>query len=75
MCVCVCLCVFCVFSILARQAEILREGGPGVTADPARASELYNTAAEAATTAMKGRMAAKYFVLAEETAAEVEEEA
>jgi len=34
--------------------------------------ELYTSAAEGATTAMKGRLASKYFALAEEAWAEVE---
>ena len=35
--------------------------------------ELYNEAAEEATAAMKGRLANKYFALAEEAWAQVEE--
>ena len=36
--------------------------------------ELYNEAAEAAMAAMKGRLANKYYALAEEAWAQVEEE-
>jgi elongation factor 2 kinase len=37
-------------------------------------AELYNQAAEGAMAAMKGRLANKYYALAEEAAAEIEEE-
>uniref|UniRef100_H2YDU0 Uncharacterized protein n=1 Tax=Ciona savignyi TaxID=51511 RepID=H2YDU0_CIOSA len=60
--------------VLAYQAEIYLKGGCGVVSDPNRAGELYNEAAEAATAAMKGRLANKYFALAEEAWAECEEE-
>ncbi|XP_076804356.1 eukaryotic elongation factor 2 kinase-like isoform X2 [Clavelina lepadiformis] len=60
--------------ILAFQAQIHFEGGHGVTKDPNRAGEIYSEAAEAATAAMKGRLANKYFALAEEAWAEMEEE-
>lgn len=37
-------------------------------------AEYYNKAAESAMAAMKGRLANKYYALAEEAAAEIEEE-
>jgi len=37
------------------------------------AGQLYNDAAEAATESMKGRLASKYFILAEEALGEMEE--
>nr|XP_039268427.1 eukaryotic elongation factor 2 kinase-like isoform X2 [Styela clava] len=62
------------YQVKAAQAEIYLHGGHGVQADPNKAGELYNEAAEEATTAMKGRLASKYFMLAEEAWAQVEEE-
>nr|XP_026694351.1 eukaryotic elongation factor 2 kinase isoform X4 [Ciona intestinalis] len=59
--------------VLAYQAEIYLKGGYGIIQDPNRSGELYNEAAEAATAAMKGRLANKYFALAEEAWAECEE--
>ncbi|XP_065181615.1 eukaryotic elongation factor 2 kinase-like [Sycon ciliatum] len=58
------------YSLLARQAEILREGNHGIERDVEKAAELYGQAAEAATAAMKGKMASKYYILAEECAYE-----
>ncbi|XP_033100610.1 eukaryotic elongation factor 2 kinase-like isoform X2 [Anneissia japonica] len=62
------------YQLLAREAEIYREGGFGVEKDPSRAGDLFNEAAEAAMTSMKGRLANKYYMLAEEAYSEVEEE-
>nr|CAB3240932.1 eukaryotic elongation factor 2 kinase [Phallusia mammillata] len=61
------------YEILAHKADIYLKGGNGVEKDPNKAGELYNEAAEAATAAMKGRLAAKYFEQAEEAWGEVEE--
>lgn len=60
--------------ILSYLAEIYMYGGHGVDADPSKAGELYSEAAEEATSAMKGRLASKFFCLAEEAWALVEEE-
>lgn len=49
---------------------MLREGGHGLPRDVSRSAELYGEAAEAATAAMKGKLAAKYFMLQEEVAYE-----
>lgn len=62
------------YQLLARQAAMYREGGFGLCKDPSQAGELYNEAAEGAIGAMKGRMANKYYMLAEECYGEVEEE-
>ncbi|KAL8595062.1 hypothetical protein ACOMHN_002040 [Nucella lapillus] len=62
------------YLLLARQAEMYHTGGHGLDKDPYNAGDLYNKAAEAATEAMKGRLATKYFMMAEEAWAEVEDE-
>ncbi|KAK7502009.1 hypothetical protein BaRGS_00006761 [Batillaria attramentaria] len=62
------------YLLMARQAEIYLEGGYGLEKDPQTAGDLYTQAAEAATEAMKGRLANKYFMLAEEAWAQVEDE-
>ncbi|OWF37884.1 eukaryotic elongation factor 2 kinase-like isoform X1 [Mizuhopecten yessoensis] len=60
--------------LIAKKAELLHTGGHGLDKDPSTAGDLYNEAAEAAMAAMKGRLANKYFALAEEAYGEVEEE-
>ncbi|XP_014671454.1 PREDICTED: eukaryotic elongation factor 2 kinase-like [Priapulus caudatus] len=62
-----------VYQLQASQAEIWHKGGFGLEKDPSYAGELYTAAAEAAMTAMKGRLANKYYALAEEAWADVEE--
>lgn len=54
------------YQLMAWQAEMYGEGGHGLEKMPERAAEKYNEAAEAAMAAMKGRMANKFFALAEE---------
>ncbi|XP_076458823.1 eukaryotic elongation factor 2 kinase-like isoform X2 [Babylonia areolata] len=61
------------YLLMARQAEIYLEGGHGLEKNPSNAGDLFNSAAEAATEAMKGRLANRYFMLAEEAWALVEE--
>lgn len=61
------------YLLLSRQAEMYLEGGYGLEKNPSNAGDLFTTAAEAATEAMKGRLANKYFMLAEEAWAQVEE--
>lgn len=63
-----------VYQILAKQAELYRQGGHGLEKDPSKAGDLYNEAAETAMSSMKGRLANKYFALAEECYGEVVEE-
>ncbi|XP_074647472.1 eukaryotic elongation factor 2 kinase-like isoform X2 [Tubulanus polymorphus] len=58
----------------AKLAEMLRRGGNGLIADPNKSGELYTSAADSATAAMNGKLAAKYYMLAEEAWAECEEE-
>jgi len=55
------------YIILARQAEIrLMEDIQGMSKDPTKAGDLYNLAAESAMACMKGKLANKYYMLAEE---------
>ncbi|XP_066292009.1 eukaryotic elongation factor 2 kinase-like isoform X1 [Branchiostoma lanceolatum] len=61
------------YVLMAKEAELYRQGGHGLERDPERAAELYNEAAELAMAAMKGRLASKYFMFAEECWGEMEE--
>ncbi|XP_042363238.1 eukaryotic elongation factor 2 kinase isoform X2 [Plectropomus leopardus] len=61
------------YLLLAREAEMYQEGGFNLTADPQRAGDLFNEAAEAAMEAMKGRLANQYYMKAEEAWALMEE--
>ncbi|KAF2358394.1 MHCK/EF2 kinase [Trinorchestia longiramus] len=53
------------YTLKARQAAMYLDGGHGLDKDPNRAGELYSEAAELATEAMKGKLAAKYYMDAE----------
>jgi len=53
------------YIIQARMAEILLKGS-GIQRDPQKAGELYSEAAESAMEDMKGKLANKYYMLAEE---------
>ena len=64
-----------VYQLQAKMAELYRQGGYGIEKDPSSAGDLYSEAAEAAMAAMKGRIANKYYMLAEEAYGEVEEDA
>ncbi len=64
------------YVLIARRAEMLleEEGGEGgVERDPNRAGDLYNEAAEAAMNCMKGKLANKYYMMAEEAYGQAEE--
>jgi elongation factor 2 kinase len=54
------------YELKAKMAELYLEGGYGLEKDPSYAGDLYTEAAESATAAMKGRIANKYYALAEE---------
>ena len=60
--------------IYAYMAEMYRSGGHGLESDCQKAGDLYTEAAEAAMAAMKGKLANKLYMLAEEAWAEVPEE-
>jgi len=62
-----------VYLAQARMAELLLKGVDNVDRNPLRAGELYTEAAEAAMEDMKGKLANKYYMLAEEAWAECEE--
>ena len=63
------------YLLMARMAEMLLEGHEGdLDKDPNRAGELYNDAAESAMNNMKGKLANKYYMLAEEAYGQCEEE-
>lgn len=59
--------------LLAREAEMLYTGGHGLEKDPQKSGDLYTQAAEAATEAMKGRLATRYYQQAEAAWAQMEE--
>ncbi|XP_061763407.1 eukaryotic elongation factor 2 kinase-like isoform X1 [Nerophis ophidion] len=59
--------------LLAREAAMFQEGGFNLTANPQKAGDLFTEAAEAATEAMKGRLANQYYMKAEEAWAMMEE--
>ncbi|XP_032359033.1 eukaryotic elongation factor 2 kinase isoform X6 [Etheostoma spectabile] len=61
------------YLLLARVAEMYQVGGYNLRADPQRAGDLFTEAAEAATEAMKGRLANQYYMKAEEAWALMEE--
>ena len=62
------------YQLLGRLAEMYRDGGNGITVDPALAADYFTQAADSAMTAMKGRLANKYYALAEEMNALIEDE-
>ncbi|XP_018013401.1 eukaryotic elongation factor 2 kinase isoform X2 [Hyalella azteca] len=61
------------YLLKARQAAMYLQGGHGLIKDPNRAGELYSEAAQLATEAMKGKLAAKYYMDAELAWGECEE--
>ena len=61
------------YLILARVSEIWLSGEVKQGRDPQKAGDLYNQAAEVAMAHMKGKLANKYYMLAEEAWGEVEE--
>ena len=60
------------YFILARMAEMHLKGGHNLPRDFQTAGNLYNEAAEAAMSAMKGKLSTKYFMLAEQAWGEME---
>lgn len=52
--------------IFARIAEMYRDGGYGIEKDAHKSSEFFSCAAEAALNSMKGKLANRYYMLAEE---------
>ncbi|XP_057214603.1 eukaryotic elongation factor 2 kinase isoform X1 [Triplophysa rosa] len=61
------------YLLLARLAEMYQQGGFNLNADPQKAGDLFNEAADAAMEAMKGRLATQYYMKAEEAWSMMEE--
>lgn len=61
------------YLLLARQAEMYREGGYDLEKNLQKSGEFYSLAAKYATESMKGKLANKYYMLAEEVWSEMEE--
>ena len=62
------------YQLKGKLAELYLGGKFNIEKDPSYAGELYNDAAELAMAAMKGRIANKYYALAEEAWAQVDED-
>ena len=58
---------------MARVAELWLSGELNQGKDPHRAGDLYSQAADAAMASMKGKLANKYYMLAEEAWGEIED--
>ena len=61
------------YLIMARVAELWLSGELKQGKDPQRSGDLYSQAADAAMASMKGKLANKYYMLAEEAWGEIEE--
>lgn len=61
------------YLIMARVAELWLSGELNQGRDPQRAGDLYSQAADIAMSSMKGKLANKYFMLAEEAWGEIED--
>ena len=59
------------YIVTARLAEMYHSGGHQLEKDPNKAGELYTQAADVAMEMMKGKLANKYYMLAEEAWSEV----
>jgi elongation factor 2 kinase len=62
------------YQLKAKIANLYLQGGFGLEKDPSYAGELYTEAADLAMSSMKGRLANKFYALAEEAWAQVQEE-
>ena len=60
------------YLIMARLAELYKQGGNELKANSNRAISYYTRAAENAMQCAKGRLANKYYMLAEEVSSEME---
>ena len=61
------------YLLYAKQAELYRQGGWELEKEPSYAGELYSSAGDLAMASMKGKLANKYYALAEECWAECED--
>ena len=62
------------YIVIAKTAHLWLAGNLKQGRDPKKAGDLYNEAAEVAMNCMKGKMANKYYMLAEEAYGEAEDE-
>lgn len=62
------------YMLLAAMASMYHEGGYDLDVNDRKAYDLYNQAAEEAQAALKGRLAMKYYMLAEEAGASLEDD-
>ena len=62
------------YIVIAKTAQLWLAGSLKQGRDPNKAGDLYNDAAEVAMNCMKGKMANKYYMLAEEAYGEGEDE-
>lgn len=58
------------YVLLAKLGELYLKGGHGLEKDPSAAGDYFTQAGDAAMAAMKGKMANKYYMQAEEAWAE-----
>jgi len=61
------------YTLYAAQARLYQLGGYGLDRDPQSSGDMYSAAGDLALAAMKGKLANKYYALAEEAWAELDE--
>lgn len=61
------------YTLYAAQARLYQLGGYGLDRDPQSSGDMYSSAGDLALAAMKGKLANKYYALAEEAWAELDE--
>lgn len=61
------------YTLSAAQARLYQLGGYGLDRDPQSSGDMYSAAGDLALAAMKGKLANKYYALAEEAWAELDE--
>ena len=61
------------YTLYAAQARLYHHGGFGLDRDPQTAGDMYSGAGDLALASMKGKLANKYYALAEEAWAELDE--
>lgn len=61
------------YTLYAAQAHLYQQGGYELDKDPQAAGDMYSAAGDLALASMKGKLANKYYALAEEAWAELDE--
>ena len=61
------------YTLYAAQARLYQQGGYGLDRDLQSSGDMYSAAGDLALAAMKGKLANKYYALAEEAWAELDE--